>query len=211
MNRETLTLNRTQTTDEQQRQALRRLMRRRRTRLTPNQQQLAARDICRQVSTHPALQQAEHIALYYPFDGEIDTQPLCQQLWQQRKQLYLPTLDPKRTGELLFFPYTRDTQLQCNRFGIPEPFHPLEQACPLAQLMVIFLPVVAFDTSCQRLGMGGGYYDRTLNAHLHSHQCQQPLMMIGLAHDFQCVPLLPCASWDRRLNAVMTPHQLFSP
>lgn len=199
----------THTTDEQQRQALRLLMRRQRAKLTPFQQQRSALLMCRRVFADPALQNAQHIALYCSFDGEIDTQPLCQQLWQQGKQLYLPTLDPRRTGELLFLPYTRETQLQRNRFGILEPLHPLENACPLTQLTVILLPVVAFDTECHRLGMGGGYYDRTLNAHLHTEQRQQPLVMIGLAHDCQQITSLPRACWDRRLNAVMTPNHLF--
>ncbi len=197
------------TPNEQQRQVLRRLMRQRRARLTSSQQHSAALALQHRLSAHPALQQAQHIALYCSFDGEIDPQPLCQQLWWQHKQLYLPKLDPQRTGALLFFPYSSETPLQRNRFGILEPLLPLEAACPLSQLTVILLPVVAFDSDCHRLGMGGGYYDRTLNAHLQTDPRQQPLIMIGLAHDCQQITSLPRACWDRRLNAVMTPNHLF--
>ncbi len=197
-------------TAAQQRQALRLLMRQQRAQLTHRQQQQEALLLCHQLLAVPALQNAQHIALYSPFDGEIDTQPLCQRLWQERKQLYLPKLNPQRPGELLFLPYTRETQLQRNQFGILEPLLALDTAFPIAQLAVVLLPVVAFDIACHRLGMGGGYYDRTLNTHHHTDQGQQPLVMIGLAHDCQRVDSLPRASWDRRLTAVITPRHLFS-
>ncbi|MDE9463753.1 5-formyltetrahydrofolate cyclo-ligase, partial [Xenorhabdus bovienii] len=82
------------------------------------------------VIAHPKVQQANKIALYLSFDGELDTRPLIQQLWQQNKQVYLPILHPFSQHHLLFLRYQADTPLIKNRFNIEEPSLDVRQVLP---------------------------------------------------------------------------------
>ena len=77
--------------------------------------------------------------------------------------------------------------------------------CPVNQLDIIFTPLVAFDSQGNRMGMGGGYYDRTL-AHWQTNQTPYP---IGLAHNCQLVEQLPVQAWDIPLAQIITPDKIF--
>lgn len=197
------------------RQQLRRDMRRRRQALSQAEQQQAAVDLVSAFAGQAALLQAEHIALYLSNDAELDTSLLIEWLWQQDKQLYLPILHPFCPGYLLFQRYSSSTPMQRNRFGIPEPVLNCSQICPLSQLSLICLPLVAFDTAGNRMGMGGGFYDRTLaqlpafRETLPSQASGQPPMLLGLAHQCQQLDALPQQAWDIPLHAVLTPTKLF--
>ncbi len=151
----------------------------------------------------PQLMQQQHFALYLANDGELSTAPLIQALWQAGKRVYLPLLDPDHPGQLVFMPYHAGTKLLPNRFGIGEPALNPSQLAPLNQLQVIFTPLVAFDHHGNRLGMGGGFYDRTLAQLPKDHHCQ----LMGLAHDCQQVAHIPVQSWDQPLQAVITPSR----
>lgn len=191
--------------NQSQRQQLRKLIRQRRQQLSPEQQQQAANDLVSQALTLPALSYSQHIALYLANDSELDTFPLIQTLWQQGKQLYLPVLHPFAAGYLLFVRYDKDTLLYPNRFGIPEPLAECHRLLPVDQLDIIFTPLVAFDLKGNRLGMGGGFYDRTLS----QLPTKSRSKVIGLAHNCQQVDAVPTDSWDIPLNKVITPGEYF--
>ena len=191
--------------NQSQRQQLRKLIRQRRQQLSPEQQQQAANDLVSQALALPALSYSQHIALYLANDSELDTFPLIQTLWQQGKQLYLPVLHPFAAGYLLFVRYDKDTLLYPNRFGIPEPLAECHRLLPVDQLDIIFTPLVAFDLKGNRLGMGGGFYDRTLSQLPTKSRSQ----VIGLAHNCQQVDAVPCEAWDIPLNKVITPGEYF--
>ena len=193
--------------NQSQRQQLRKLIRQRRQQLRPAQQQQAANDLVSQALALPALNNSQHIALYLANDSELDTFPLIQTLWQQGKQLYLPVLHPFAAGYLLFVRYDKDTLLYPNRFGIPEPLAECHRLLPVDQLDIIFTPLVAFDLKGNRLGMGGGFYDRTLSQLPAKSRSQ----VIGLAHNCQQVDAVPTDSWDVPLQQIFTPakHWVF--
>lgn len=153
---------------------------------------------------HPKIIQAESVAVFLSFDGELDTSPLIQQLWQQEKRVYLPVLHPFRAGYLLFLRYAPDTELVRNRLKIMEPRLDVRQVLPLPQLDVLLTPLVAFDHLGQRLGMGGGFYDRTLQ---YRNQMSRGPYPIGLAHDCQQIDALPVESWDIPLPEIITPSR----
>ncbi|MDX7992293.1 5-formyltetrahydrofolate cyclo-ligase [Xenorhabdus littoralis] len=186
------------------RKSIRKQIRQLRQNLSPEQQSRFAQQAVKQVMVNPKIQQANKIALYLSFDGELDTRPLIQQLWQQNKQVYLPILHPFRQHHLLFLRYQSDTPLIRNRFNIEEPPLDIRQVLPVSELDVMFIPLVAFDCTGQRLGMGGGFYDRTL-----AKWQQQNFYPIGLAHDFQLVETLPSASWDIPLPEIITPEKVW--
>ncbi|MDN3615184.1 5-formyltetrahydrofolate cyclo-ligase [Vibrio gallaecicus] len=167
-------------------------------------QHQASIDLITQVSTQPELIKSQHIALYISADGELDTQPLIEWLWTQDKQTYLPVLHPFSPGHLLFLHYNSTTPLTYNKYGIIEPKLNQTLVKPVSQLDLIFTPLVAFDTQGQRLGMGGGYYDRTLSKWFETGKGAKPL---GLAHDCQQVERLPTESWDIPLPKIVTPSK----
>lgn len=187
---------------------LRQLIRHRRQQLTSEQQQHAAQALAERFCHWPDLGHYQHIALYLSNDGELDTWPLIHALWQQHKQLYLPLLHPFTAGHLLFQHFTPDTPLRSNRFGIPEPDWSCPDLMPLAQLDLVATPLVAFDHKGNRLGMGGGFYDRTL-AHFAMHNAHGKPRVIGLAHSCQQLESIPTEAWDIPLPAIGTPEQIF--
>ncbi|MEI7411989.1 5-formyltetrahydrofolate cyclo-ligase [Pectobacterium aroidearum] len=186
------------------RQQIRQAVRQHRRLLTPEQQALFAQRACERAMAHPKIIRAESVAVFLSFDGELDTSPLIQQLWQQGKRVYLPVLHPFRAGYLLFLRYAPDTELVRNRLKIMEPRLDVRQVLPLPQLDILLTPLVAFDHQGQRLGMGGGFYDRTLQ---YRNQMSRGPYPIGLAHDCQQVDALPVESWDIPLPEIITPSR----
>ncbi|MDX1304121.1 5-formyltetrahydrofolate cyclo-ligase [Photobacterium sp.] len=189
------------------RQHIRQHIRLRRRGLSPQQQQHAAHDLLILFQQVASVIDAHHIALYLSNDGEINTQPLIDWLWQHGKAVYLPVLHPFSKGQLLFLHYTPETRMTLNKYHIQEPVLDIRLVKPVSELDLICTPLVAFDNTGQRLGMGGGYYDRTLNRWHHEKQGPRPL---GLAHDCQQVENLPFEAWDVPLPEIITPSCHFS-
>lgn len=172
--------------------------------LTSEQQQQAAVYVAEHAINFPPVQQANKIAIFLSFDGELNTRPLIARFWQHNQQVYLPVLHPFSKGQLLFFRYDSDTVLTPNRLGISEPPLDIRNLATLSELDVLMVPLVAFDKQGQRLGMGGGFYDRTLQ-----NWQQHNILPVGLAHDCQQVEALPVAGWDVPLKAIITPSKLW--
>ncbi|MEN3156950.1 5-formyltetrahydrofolate cyclo-ligase [Alkalimonas sp. NCh-2] len=190
------------------RHELRQLIRQRRQQLSTIQQQQAAHQLAERFCGLSFLPDCQHIALYLSNDGELDTWPLIHALWQRGKQLYLPLLHPFTSGHLIFQYFQANTPMRANRFGIPEPDWSCPDVRPVAQLDLICTPLVAFDALGNRLGMGGGFYDRTL-AHYPPCSADGQPKLIGLAHSCQQVAAVPSEPWDVPLPAICTPDAIF--
>lgn len=175
-----------------------------RRRIGPERQAAHAEAATRAVLVSGVLGRATRVGLYFsqPADGELDTLPLLSRLWAAGKTVAVPVVGS--TGEMDFYQVTARTRLTHNRYGIIEPLTRGTAAgrfvSPLA-LNVLFVPLVAFDESGSRLGMGAGYYDRFLGrlpANL------RPLT-VGLAHEAQRAPApLNREPWDVPLDAIAT-------
>lgn len=172
--------------------------------LTSTQQRQAAENAYQKLNQHHKILNAKHIALFLSIDGEIDTTPLINGFWQQGKAVYLPVIHPFCPGHLLFVRYQSDSILIPGPLGVRQPKLDVNRVLPLAQLDIMFVPLVAFDTQGNRLGMGGGYYDRTLQYWKQHH-----FWPIGLAHDCQQVKQLPNRSWDVPLPEIITPSKVW--
>ncbi|BET42423.1 5-formyltetrahydrofolate cyclo-ligase [Atlantibacter hermannii] len=182
------------------RQQLRQQIRLRRKSLTHEQQTQAAQQAAARMMGFAPVVEAQTVAAFLSFDGELDTRPLIEGLWRAGKKVYLPVLHPFSAGNLLFLRYFPDSDLVLNHFKIHEPALDVRHVLPLNKLDVLITPLVAFDATGQRLGMGGGFYDRTLqNWRAHG------LFPVGYAHDCQQVDALPVEEWDIPLPAVITP------
>ncbi|MDU0354334.1 5-formyltetrahydrofolate cyclo-ligase [Paraglaciecola aquimarina] len=188
------------------RQALRRQYRQLRNQLSDEQQITAASSclsVCLQSTT---LSRAKIVSCYLANDGELDPQALMQFCWQHNIQVLLPVLDPAKEGHLIFVDYQPTSPTRANVYGIPEPIITIDNTVPIENIDLIFTPLVAFDNTGNRLGMGGGYYDRTLAAIVENKLSTQ---LIGLAHECQQAIQLPTDSWDIPLNGIATPAQFF--
>ncbi|CAB1210612.1 TPA: 5-formyltetrahydrofolate cyclo-ligase [Klebsiella michiganensis] len=184
------------------RQQIRQQIRQRRRALTPEQQTQFALQAADRMMAYPPVLLAQTVAVFLSFDGELDTRPLIDQLWRAGKRVYLPVLHPFSPGNLLFLHYHPSSDLVVNRLNIREPKLDVRDVLPLSQLDVLVTPLVAFDAAGQRLGMGGGFYDRTLQ-----NWRQHRLQPVGYAHDCQQVDALPTEQWDIPLPTVITPSK----
>jgi 5-formyltetrahydrofolate cyclo-ligase len=189
------------------RSTLRKELRQRRNALTEQQQQDAADNLAVNLLQHPDLRRARHIAVYLPNDGEIDPSVYVSLARRRGLRFYLPVIHPIHTGRLVFSPFTDDTILRPNRFGIPEPaFRDGLKRPPWAMDAVLF-PLVGFDEKGGRLGMGGGFYDRTFAFSRFRPRLAPKL--IGLAHECQRVEALPTENWDVPLHSVVTDERRY--
>lgn len=180
----------------QTRADIRHTLREQRRALSDADQNRAAIGLATHLAGHLWFVRARHIAFYLPNDGEIDPRPLMSLAHQLGKRCYLPVVTPR--GDLQFRRYQPGQALQRNRFGIEEPRLGAPSR-PHWLLDLTFLPLVGFDHCGNRLGMGGGFYDRTFG--------QGPAAAgrrLGLAHSCQAWPLLPAESWDIPLHGIAT-------
>lgn len=176
--------------------------------LSPHERQQCAEDCARHLLNHPAFRNARRIAAYLPADGELGTAPLIERAWAMGKRVYLPVLLPQGENRLWFARYTPETRLVHNRFGIPEPERAAHMRIAPHALDLVLTPLVAFDAHGHRLGMGGGFYDRSF-AYLLRHTRWLRPRLIGLAYEFQRQARLPAQVWDVPLHAVATDRNLY--
>jgi 5-formyltetrahydrofolate cyclo-ligase len=183
------------------RQTLRRQLRQTRRSLSEDEQLSASTSLLsnfKEQLSYLNIDNTQRIALYLTNDGEISPHLLCDYFWQQNIQTYLPVVQDK---QLSFARYTAETIWQENIFGIKEPV--TTEYLSGNELDIVLLPLVGFDSKGGRLGMGGGFYDRTF---ANKRADEKPLL-IGLAHDCQEVKSLPIEGWDVPLQAIITSRQ----
>lgn len=193
------------------RKALRLQLRQARNALSQAQQMSSATQVATHLCAMSLIKKATHIATFVPNDGEVSLRPFMQAMWQQaegsiKPALTLPVLHPVVKGHLLMLKYHPNTTMVNNKFGIEEPELACHNIVPLNQHQVILMPLVGFDNQGNRLGMGGGFYDRTL-ASVCKHNNRPTL--IGIAHDCQHVAALPAQDWDVPLDAIVTPSGIY--
>jgi 5-formyltetrahydrofolate cyclo-ligase len=158
-----------------------------------------------------AYRRARHIAAYLASDGEISPAYLLRVAALQGKKAYLPRIHLGGAGQkhMSFQHYHPRQRLRLNRYGIGEPAGLRYCARAPAKLDIVLLPLAGFDKEGQRLGMGGGFYDRCF-AFKNKNPRQKPLL-IGIAHHNQEVPSLPADNWDIGLDLIVTDRAVMTP
>ena len=187
---------------------LRRMLRKARRALTPSEQRQAAHGLYRQLAQHPLFRRAKHISLYLPTDGEIDPRLLLRAAQRRGKATYLPVLSAWPRTKMVFQRVRPGDKLLPNRFRILEPRVNARRQRKVWALDLVLLPLVGFDDGGGRLGMGGGFYDRSL-AYLARRQSWRKPTLLGLAHECQKVERLAQASWDVPLAGTVTEKQWY--
>jgi 5-formyltetrahydrofolate cyclo-ligase len=185
---------------------LRQSIRRQRRSLTRAEAAFCAEQLAQRTARHNLVLKSQRIAAYLAADGEIDPYPLMQSLWQLGKTIYLPVLVTFSRQQLWFAEFEPSDELAFNRFGIPEPVR--RRLIKPSALDLVLTPLVAFDCSGHRIGMGGGYYDRSF-AFLRRRQHLRKPHLLGLAYELQKQDVIIPNDWDIPLDAVATEMHIY--
>jgi len=172
--------------------------------LDPATLEQAARSLVERIGSLPEYAQAGRIAAYFAVNGEISLELVIEQALLQGKQIFLPNLD---TQSLRFSPYFQQQKMRINRYKLPEPDVPDESMLGPEAIDLVLVPLVAFDTQCNRIGMGGGFYDRSFAFRKNPDQLQP--VLIGVAHELQKVDQLEPEPWDVQLDMVVTDQAVY--
>ncbi|MCP3686867.1 MAG: 5-formyltetrahydrofolate cyclo-ligase [Gammaproteobacteria bacterium] len=171
--------------------------------LTQNDLDTAASRLCQQIVKLKAYRQAQHIAAYFAVNGEIGLDPVIDHALAHDRKVYLPNLDKQ---SLRFSPYFRNQKMRINTFRLPEPDVADDEMLQPCELDLVLVPLVVFDASCNRIGMGGGFYDRSFA--FRKQGVDKPVL-VGVAHELQKVEAIEPQAWDVRLDMMVTEQAVY--
>ena len=167
----------------------------------------AAKNLSKQANRLKCFHRSRVFACYLPSDGEIDTRPLILSAIVKGKRLVLPVVDRRVHGRMRFAEWVPGMPIMRSDFGIREPLRADRRYVAPGTLDVILLPLVAFDPYGNRLGMGGGYYDRCFSF-LSGRPKRRPVL-VGVAYEKQKVGKLDTRPWDIPLSWVITEASIY--
>jgi 5-formyltetrahydrofolate cyclo-ligase len=189
-----------------ERAELRRVLRGQRRAIPAADRLAAAQSLAQRLLSLPGAPLAGPVAGYWATDGEIALHAWQLQL-AETLTYCLPVLTDDRV--LAFAPWRPGDPLATNRYGIPEPEVEPGALLPPDAMAMVVVPLVGFDARCQRLGMGGGWYDRSFANLRHGSRTGRRPLLVGAAFAMQQVERLPAEPWDVALDAVCTEQDVF--
>ena len=133
------------------------------------------------------------VAGYYPYNYEIDSIRILEKLEKKKFQISLPKI--KKKNQMDFFQWSIKDPLVVNKYGIPEPI-----SDKIIYPNILLVPLVAFDKNFNRIGYGGGFYDR----YIRKIKRIKKIVTIGLAYSFQKVNKIPIKDYDIKLDYIIT-------
>ena len=175
-----------------------------RSQLSNSSQQKISALIIEQIKQSDVFKQATNIAFYHAVRGEADPLEIAKFASSKDKHFFLPLVSDNKNQGLLFAPVTPSTQYKNNQFSIPEPIVKPNELINAESLDLVIMPLLGFDKNGNRLGMGGGFYDRTFA--FKQSGVKKPVLM-GFAYDFQEVSTLDAEPWDIGLDMIVTESQ----
>jgi 5-formyltetrahydrofolate cyclo-ligase len=159
----------------------------------------ASEKIAENVIRSSWFQRSKYLACYLPLPGEVDTWRIIARAWRMKKRIFAPVVE--KNGQLTFREITSESDLYTNHYGLSEPRD--GESISARMLDIVITPLVAFDSHNHRIGMGGGYFDRTFSFLLHRSTFLHP-KLIGIAFACQEVEKISSNPWDIRLFRVVT-------
>lgn len=178
---------------QQEKKRLRELLAQKRRLLSKDEVAELSSKIVVAVEQMPCFQEAKTVLIYYPTHNEVDLLPLIKR-YKKEKTFLFPVVHRKA---MVACPYEGNSKMHRGKFNIPEPTTPPYTG----HIDMVLVPGVAFDKSGNRLGRGGGYYDRFIT------NLGKKTLLAGVGYDFQLVDKVPANRRDKRLNYVVTPIQ----
>ena len=139
----------------------------------------------------------KNIGGYYPSNYEIDDLDILDLLEKKNFKVSLPII--KKDNQMNFYSWSRNDPLKINKFGIPEPV-----SSKIFYPDILLVPLVAYDSSLNRLGYGGGYYDR----YIEKIEKIKKVTKIGLAFSFQKISSIPINQYDKKLDFIVTEKEI---
>ena len=130
---------------------------------------------------------------YYPYNYEIDILQILEKFEKKKFIITLPKI--KKNSQMNFYKWSSNDPLVINKFGIPEPISKMVKYPD-----VLLVPLVAFDKSFNRIGYGGGFYDR----YIKKIRKRKKVLTIGFAYSFQKVKKIPTSKYDIKLDLIIT-------
>jgi 5-formyltetrahydrofolate cyclo-ligase len=167
--------------------------------LAPGELDRAAAALAARIIALPEFARARRIAAYAAVNGEISLDPVIERALADGKSVYLPNLDRET---LRFSPYFHGQKMRVNRFRLLEPDVGDDEMLAPQELDLVLAPLVVFDAARSRIGMGGGYYDRSFA--FRKDPARPAPVLIGVAHELQKVERIEPESWDVRLDKIVT-------
>ena len=172
---------------------------RKRAQLSSEQRQEASNKIAEKLFATALFRRSNNIACYVSMETEVSTWPIIERAWQQNKRIFAPITE--KNFVMQFRQFDDESELFTNSFGLREPRH--GRPARIDEFELVIVPLVAFDSHRNRIGMGGGYYDRALSFFADNTEITKPAL-IGLAFDCQKVEVILPNPWDIRLFQVYT-------
>ena len=139
----------------------------------------------------------KNIGGYYPSNYEIDDLKILDYLEKKNFIVSLPVI--KKENQMNFYKWSKRDPLKINKFGIPEPV-----STKIIYPDILLIPLVAYDTNLNRLGYGGGFYDR----YIEKIEKIKKVIKIGLAFSFQNISSIPINQYDKRLDFIFTEKEI---
>ena len=130
---------------------------------------------------------------YYPYNYELDIMKILEKFEEKNYLISLPRI--KKNFQMDFFQWTTTDPLTVNKYGIPEPI-----SSKVIYPDILFVPLVAFDKNLNRIGYGGGFYDR----YIKKIKKNKKITTIGLAYSFQKVKKIQINKYDKKLDFIIT-------
>jgi len=167
--------------------------------LHPDDREKASALICGRVINSGIFFSSHAIGCYLPVSDEVDTRSIIERGWRANKRIFVPVL--RKRGKMSFREINSETVLERNQYGVWEPVS--GEFISSRQLDIAIAPTVAFDSQNNRIGMGGGYFDRCFSYLRYRKNWLRP-KLIGVAFDCQKVEKISPNAWDIRLYRVFT-------
>ncbi|BCS88693.1 5-formyltetrahydrofolate cyclo-ligase [Pseudodesulfovibrio sediminis] len=149
---------------------------------------------------------ATEALMYWPIKGEVDLRPLVAELWQRECRVLMPRCRPDQQGIMDLACAACESDLIPGEYSVMVPDSNTCPAVNECNPQIALIPGVGYDRKGNRIGFGGGYYDRLL-----AKESMRDTLVVGVGYDFQLIDHIPTQPWDKPVDVVCTEKELWRP